>query len=228
MPEVVVGRERAYDFEDLLVSDRVPELKVIGQGEGQFLIEEASQHVEEGHIQDTGPKQVGSHIEASLGHEKPTCTGAFSGKQVRVGYPIGDEELCTGDEILEGVELVQLLAILVPLDPSSAVPSDHSLCYHPAPLHRREVDDVEALVHVKPVSTVTLHEYSIAPVELHCPFLEVNIQRDLLTVVARHPKLLASEVRADDRRAAPQLGICYKRFGLGRVLILVLPVVDEG
>ena len=143
-----------------------------------------------------------------------------------MGDPVGYQILCTGIEVQERVRFIFQLPLLVPGRASFATAPNHSLRDDPPSLHRRHVDDVEALGHWHSVRTVAFHYHSIFPIQLHPIFLIEQVKWDLLTIMSRHPQLLTFKLVPNNLRPH-QFDLPLHRFPFPRMIVRELLFIDE-
>ena len=94
--------------------DRIPPLLPFGDREGEGLVEDGGEAVDERHLGHDGVEQVGPEV-GHRAHEQPAGAAAAGGQAVGAGPALGDQVVGAGDEVGERVHLVQELPVVVPV-----------------------------------------------------------------------------------------------------------------
>ena len=144
-----------------------------------------------------------------------------------MGYSVGNQKLCTTQEIKESVWSVEILALLMPCDSFLTSTTYKGVSNDPSFFHRRHFYDVEALTEFEPIGTITFHEHTIPPVWVNTPFLIVNIHRYLDTIMARHQKLFSFKVFPYYLRRSSELDILYFHEFSCLVIVFILLLIYE-
>src|SRR5690606_1866301 len=111
--DVVVGRV----VQHVLVVDRVGRiapLVVLVVGQRDALVHHRRHHVHEGHVGDDGPVLLRRHVDHRA-HQQAAGAAAHGRHPVGSRVTLGHQEIGDVDEVGEGVDLLQQLAVLIPL-----------------------------------------------------------------------------------------------------------------
>ena len=121
--DVLVRAVRLHVGIDILVVKRVAPLVPLDHGQWQRRIEDRRQGVHERHAGEDPGEQLGREIRHGA-HEQTAGAATLCHHPARSGHTRLDQMLAAGDEVGEGVALVEELPVLVPL-PAHLAASAH-------------------------------------------------------------------------------------------------------
>src|SRR5207302_10485125 len=162
---VVVWRV-ALDVLVILDIIGVAPLFVLIDREWNRLVEHGRQRVHERHLSDGAGEELGTLVEHRADQEAPGAPTP-NGKVIRVCVTTNNQLLRGGDEVVEGVGLLQELPILVPLPAELSPTSDVGDCETESPVEEAEPRGVEHGIAWDLVCAVAVKQRWIGSVQLN-------------------------------------------------------------
>ncbi len=214
LAHVVVRRVRQH-VRVIVLGFRVAPLVVFVGGERNAGVEHGGDHIDERHLRDHHAIVLRRHV-GHRAHQQAAGATTGCGNAVLGGVPLGDQTAGDIDKVIEGVFLVQQLAIVVPLAPHFLAAADVRDGIHHTAVQQADRRQIECRVHRHAVTAVRILKQRCAAVLLEALFVHQR-HRHLDPVARGHPHAFGhvfAGVVADHRLLLEQPALAGLRIEL--------------
>mmetsp|Transcript_29657 Transcript_29657/g.53120 ORF Transcript_29657/g.53120 Transcript_29657/m.53120 type:complete len:297 (-) Transcript_29657:758-1648(-) len=163
--DVVHGRVALHVVVVLLLL-RVPPLLKLDHREWDGLVQHCGEDIHEWDAHDDRLEEVRTHVD-DRPHREAASGAAFDAELGRGGVLLADEVLGAGDEVGEGVLLLQKLSVLVPETAHFAATADVGHRKDEAAVDEGEAGGGEVGVVADLIGAVAVEQHRVATVQLH-------------------------------------------------------------
>lgn len=144
-----------------------------------------------------------------------------------MGDSVCNQEFCAAIKVQERVHLAKKFSFLVPLDSSFTTSSDLRLGNDVTTFHRCNICYWKALVDWNTISSISLHNNSVAPIHFQQIFFKIKVKRDFRPIVSGHHKLFAIKFISNNFRISLQLNFFRHYFSFRLMHVEVFLVINK-